>query len=215
MRLALVAFALLIAWPSARSAAAQELVSPEARQGYYVGGGLRSGMAAADGLNVGGLGALTHFGGWFRVGQKALPWLGLGLSFGGGNESNDDWRFGYGGLLVEADFEPFPALDLAIRVGTGVGGGGLSRQDPGLESDDDPGFAFGPLVSFGVSYEWFPLYQPGRYDSGGLGLGAFVEGRFFPGGDVTSGGGFIGLEFTYWTGLPDRKLVLPVEEAFD
>lgn len=198
-------------------ASAQELRLPAPRQGYYLGGGLRSGVASAraEAESVGGFGTLTHFGGFFRFGQKALPWLGVGLALGGGSESNDDWSVAYSGLLLELQAEPFDGLDLAFRGSVGVGGGSVSRSDLTQETDDDPGFMFGPMYQVGLSYDWFPFYNDKANGSGGTALTFFVEGRFFPGGDVTTGGGFVGIEVTWWTGLDRRKLELPVDEAFD
>lgn len=216
MRIVLSCSALL-AVATSTSAQAQDLRAPAPRQGFYLGGGLRSGVAAAaaDADAVGDFGTLTHFGGFFRFGQKPLPWLGVGLALGGGSESNDDWSVGYGGLLFELQVEPFESLDLALRGGVGVGGGSASRMDLTLETEEDPGFMFGSMYQLGVSYDWFPFYDSKAYSSGGTALTFFVEGRFFPGGDVTTGGGFIGVEITWWTGLDKRKLELPVDEAFE
>jgi hypothetical protein len=194
-------------------AAAQELRPPAARQGYYLGGGVRSGVTSAENETVGGFGALTHLGGVFRFGQMTLPWLGFGLSIPGGTERNDAWSLNYGGLLLEAQLEPFD-FDLAFRVGAGAGGGAASRVDEADARADDPEFFFGSMYSLGVSYDWFPFHDPQSYESGGLAFTFFVEGRFLPGGDVDLGGGFAGIELTWWTGLDDRKLELPVDRAF-
>lgn len=197
-------------------ARAQDLRAPRARQGYYIGGGLRSGIAAAeaDADSVGSLGTLTHFGLWLRFGQKPLPWLGVGLALGGGTEANEDWSVGSGGLLLDLQLEPFSTLDLAVRGSIGVGGGGISRANEADETEDDPSFMFGPIYAVGLSYDWFPFYDGSSSSSGGAGITFFVEGRFFPGGDLTSGGGFAGIEIFWWTGLPKRKLELPLDQAF-
>lgn len=197
----------------ATQARAQLLVEPEARQGYYIGGGLRFGVTSAD-SDVGAFGTQFYNGGLLRFGQKPLPWLGFGLSIGGGNQANDDWVVGYGGLMLEAEIEPFADLDLAIRLGAGAAGGGVDRKDDRLETDDDPSFAFGSMFSAGLVYEWFPFYDPKSYRSGGFGVGFVAEGRLFPGGDITAGGFFLGIETTWWTGLPKRKLDLPADLAF-
>lgn len=208
-----IAAVLFIGALGARTASAQELRAPRARQGYYIGAGLRTGVTAAENENVGSFGALTHFGGVVRFGQMTLPWLGLGISGGGGNEQNGDWSLGYGGLQLEVQVEPFD-LDLAFRIAAGVAGGRASRIDEAEAQEDDPDFFFGSSYAVGVSYDWFPFYTPSRYDSGGLALTLFAEGRYTPGGDVNLGGGFLGVEVTWWTGLPKRKLALPVEQAF-
>lgn len=206
-------FSLLLVLLAPATARAQELSLPEARQGYYIGGGLRSGVGFADNENVGDFGALTHFGVAFRFGQKTLPWLSFGLVIPGGAESNEEWSAGYGGLLLEAQLEPFD-FDLAFRLSVGVGGGSVSREIEANVTDDDPEFFFGSWYMAGVSYDWFPFYSPEDYDSGGLALTLFAEGRYLPGGDVNLGGAFVGIEITWWSGLPKQKLELPVEKAF-
>ena len=80
--------------------------------------------------------------------------------------------------------------------------------------DDDAQYMFGPLFSAGLSYDWFPFHDPKSYRSGGFALTFLLEGRYLPGGDITTGGGFLGVELTYWFGLDKNKLELPVEEAF-
>lgn len=203
----------LLAFAFAPWARAQELRPPEARQGYYIGGGLRTGVSGADADDLGGLGTLTHFGGLLRVGQMAFPWLGFGIALGGGTDTNETWSIGLGALLLEAQVEPFD-FDLAFRVSAGVAGGTASRVNE-VELEDDPDFLFGSLYSVGVSYDWFPFYDRKSYSSGGPAFTFFLEGRYFPGGDVTTAGGFFGVEFTWWTGLDKRKLELPVEKAFE
>lgn len=193
---------------------AQELRTPAARQGYYLGGGLRYGISAADADNVGDLGALSHLGFMFRLGQKPTPWFGVGLQLGGGGDTNDVWTLGYGHLMLDLQLEPFD-FDLAFRASAGLGGGPISRVDEASEQIDDPEFMFGAMFAAGVSYDWFPFYDPKAFGSGGPALTFFLEGRFFPAGDVTTGGGFVGIEFTWWTGLDRRKLELPLEKAFD
>lgn len=204
---------MILPWQGAQAVFAQELREPDARQGYYLGGGLRSGLTTAE-ADVGNFGALTHFGGLLRFGQMATPWLGLGLALGGGGEGNDDWSMTYGILVAEGQFQPWD-IDLAFRLGAGVAGGGVSRVDEAEASDDDPDLVFGPMFSAGLSYDWFPFYDSQGYDSGGTSFSFFAEARYFPGGDVNSGGAFLGVEVTWWTGLNKRKLELPVDQAFD
>ena len=205
--------AIVIALFRAPEASGQELRPPEARQGYYLSGGIRSGLSVGDAIEVGDLGSLNHFGLQFRVGQKALPWLGFGLTVGTSFDGNDDWVLSYGHLLLEIQLEPFP-IDLAVRGSVGVGGGSISRMDESEEREDDPSFMFGSMYALGLSYDWFPFRKRSSLSSGGGALTFFVEGRYFPGGDVNLGGGFIGIEFTWWTGLDKRKLDLPPDAAF-
>ncbi|MBX2813466.1 MAG: hypothetical protein KTR25_16740 [Myxococcales bacterium] len=195
-------------------ASGQSLIDPAARQGYYIGTGVRIGNSIGDSEDVGDLGQLSHFGFAFRGGQKPLPWLGLGLLLSSGGDTNDDWESALGGLMLEVQIEPFP-FNLAFRGAIGVAGGSISRTRVEDETDDDPSFMFGSNYIVGISYDWFPFYNSKAYRSGGGALTFFAEGRLFPGGDVTLAGGFVGVEFTWWTGLNKRKLRLPVEKAFE
>lgn len=206
-------FALALLFLSSGPAAAQELRGPEARQGYYIGLGFRTGVTEADNEDIGSLGTLSHFGALARFGQMTFPWLGFGIAIGGGQDANEEWSIGYGNLLLEAQVKPFD-IDLAFRLAAGVGGGSASRADSANEQEDDPEFLFGSMYVLGVSYDWFPFYDPKSYGSGSTAITFFVESRFFPGGDVESGSAFLGVEVTFWTGLDKRKLDLPPDKAF-
>lgn len=191
----------------------QKLVPAAARQGYYIGANLRAGVSTGEADNIGDLGTFNRSGFGFRLGQKTLPWLGLGINAEFDGLTNDNWSISNGKLMLEVQIEPLP-INLALKGSVGAGGGSISRTDTDLETDDDPSFMFGSVYALGISYEWFPFYKKETYNSGGLGISAFAEGRFFPAGDVTLSGILIGIELTWWTGLDRRKLALPVEEAF-
>lgn len=192
-----------------------ELLKPKARQGYYLGGGPRLMSLVVDDDEIGSLGGLFGFGVAFRFGQKVNEWLGLGLVFSGGGASNEDWSVGGGGLLLEAQIQPWLETDLALRVGIGVAGFSTARVDETQETDDDPSGTVGTMYTLGASYELFPWHRPDNYDSGGLAFSFFVEGQFTPGlGGVTSVGAVLGVEFTWWSGLSRNKLDLPVDAAF-
>ena len=212
----LVAGMVVTAGGTARAQDTQvELLKPKARQGYYLGGGPRLLSLVVDDEDLGSLGGLFGFGVAFRFGQKVNEWFGLGLVLSGGGASNEDWSVGGGGLLLEAQLQPWQQTDLAFRLGIGVFGFGVSRVDSALETDDDPEGTFGAVYTVGASYELFPWYSAADYDSGGTAFSFFVEGQFSPGlGGVTSIGAIIGVEFTWWSGLNRNKLDLPVDAAF-
>lgn len=192
-----------------------ELVKPRARQGYYVGGGPRLMSLVVEDDDIGSLGGMFGFGGAFRFGQKVYDWLGLGLALSGGGAANADWGAGGGGLMLEAQVQPWLETDLAFRLGIGVAGVGVSRINEDQATDDDPEGTVGSIYSVGASYELFPWYEPDKYDSGGLAFSFFVEGQFSPGlGGLTTYGAILGVEFTWWSGLSRNKLDLPVDAAF-
>ncbi len=194
---------------------AKELIEPGPRQGYYFGIGTRSGLFAAEDHKLGGLGALLGGGFALRFGQLTDNniGVGLGLEFGGG--SNDDWVGGYGALVLEGHYRLIDTLPVALRGSVGLATGGFSRADPNAEtSKDDPDRMFGALFTAGVSYDVFPWWKKGEYDSGDPGLTFFLEGKFLSGGDTNMGCAFFGIEFSYYSGFQKSRLKLPIEKAF-
>lgn len=192
-----------------------ELVEPAPRQGYYLA--LGTGSALIGGRADDGIGDLGFFlGGGFRLrfGQMSNDWIGFGLAvhFGGGQST--DWAGGWGGLAVDIQFKPFSDLDFAIRTNVGVGGGGVGRKDETQETENDPDGVLATLYAVGISYDWFPFWDKGD-SSGGFAITPYLEGQLLPGDGLIMGGVFIGVELTYWFGLPKNKLKLPVDKAFD
>ena len=213
------AFAAAAALAMGTKASAQdaqvELLEPKARQGYYVGGGLRTLSMVVDDDEIGSLGGMVGFGVSLRFGQKVNEWFGLGLAVGFGGGGNADWTTGGGGLTLELQVQPWQKTDIAFRLGIGVAGLSIARVDDADETDDDPSGTVGSIYTIGASYELFPWYEAEKYESGGLAFSFFVEGQFNPGlGGVTSVGAVIGIEITWWSGLNRNKLDLPVDAAF-
>jgi hypothetical protein len=196
-------------------AEADDLLQPEARQGYFLGGGLRGGFVSISDEDLGSLGGFTGFGGQFRLGQMATERLGFGLVIGGGSQSNATWTSGGGGLLLEGQLRPMLDLDLAIRVGLGIGGGSVARVDEATATDDDPTGGAGAMYSLGLSWDWFPFFDRAEGDrTGGFAITPFAEAQLFPTSDLLTFSVVLGIETTWWSGVPDNKLDLPPEEAF-
>jgi hypothetical protein len=208
---ALVALAAALA-PA--TAAAQELVAPGPRQGYFVSGGLRAGLLGLRDADLGSLGLGASQGGVLRFGQMANDWIGFGLRVGGGAVRTAEWSFGYGGLSLDAQLVPSAALDLSLALSVGVAGGGVARLDPDAATDDDPTGGAGTLYTLGAAWEFFPLHDEGRLESGGLGLAAFVEGQLLDAGGLVAGGVFVGLDVSWWFGLARNRLDLPADAAY-
>lgn len=207
---ALLAFALAsIALLSTTEVEAQTFYEPEARQGYFIGGGVRSGalLSSADGVE--GPGFANGGGLAIRMGQMVDDMIGFGLSFTGGGGATDEWNSGYGGLLLGAQLVPMPKENLALHAGIGMGGIGISRKDETQKREDDPEGGPGALYALGMSYDWFPFYEP-EDGSGGFAITVFFEGVLLPTSDVLAGGVFMGVELTYWFGLDDNKLTTAV-----
>lgn len=147
---------------------------PPRIDGTYLGGIVYGSASLA---RVNGLDTSSPFagaGGAARVGQMVLPWLGLGLSLGGGvgyrSEQRDGGvrqRLGMGALLVEGTFLPIPRLPLSLRTGFGFTGGAVRQAGVAARS----GFG-GAAFTLAARWEWFPFakrYRPSR--GGGFGVG--------------------------------------------
>lgn len=191
-----------------------ELRKPAARQGYYIGGGLRSFSGGGHADHVGALGLMFGFGGVFRFGQMTNDWLGLGLTLGGGGSSNKEWVLGGGNLSLEVQIKPLTDYDLAVRGSIGLGAFGLARVDPDRAREDDPTGGLGAQYTIGASYDLFPFYEKDQFKSGGFAFSGFAELSFLPTSEIWSLNFIVGLETTYWFGLGKNKLELPPEEAF-
>jgi hypothetical protein len=195
------------------TASAQELLKPAARQGFYIGGGLRQALLTSSDDDIGNLGLFLGGGFTLRFGQVVNDKLGIGLAINNAGGSNDEWAGGFAALSLEMQLTPLPGEDFAIRGSIGVGGGGVTRAE-GEERDNDPPGAFGAVYTLGVSYELFPWYEPDKYETGGFAFTGFLEGILFPGGDLVTGGVMLGLEVTYWFGFQKSRLDLPPDAAF-
>ena len=214
LRYALLPVALVASMLLAPAAEAQELRLPGARQGYYLGGGLRNAMTFGSTEDAGGLGFVRGFGFAFRFGQMANEWLGLGLAIASGGGASSNWAVGGGSLTLEVQVKPLDNYDLALRGGIGIGAFGLTRPEPELETEDDPSGGFGAQYVIGASYDLFPFYDKKKYESGGFAFTGFFEVAILPTSQVWTTSIIVGLEATYWFGLGKNKLELPPDEAF-
>lgn len=210
--LGLFFLSLALAWPA--KATAQELTPPAARQGYWIGGGYRSILLYSDSEDVGDIGPFLGGGFTLRFGQMSNDWIGFGLAlmFAGGG--GDVWNSGYGGLSLDVNLVPPILENLTVRLGTGVAGLSLSRVDESRETSSDPDGTFGALFTVGVSYDLFPFYDREDSGSGGFAVTGFVEFQALPGDGLLTLGGLIGIEVTYFFGLPKNRLELPPDAAF-
>lgn len=205
MRAATTALALsiLLAAPAARAA---DLEAPSARQGYYLGVGGAGLISATRTDDDGWLGVWPGGSGALRVGQAVLPWLDLGLALGIGGARGGERSATLGRFAIEAQVRPFDPL--FVRVAAGLGITSLDAREPDVEPIDG---RFGDGWTVAAGWDLFPWYDEG---SGGLavtpvaGVSADVDDFF------ETWTGWVGVELSWWAGLPDNELELPPEEAF-
>lgn len=197
--------ALLIGGRSGR-AAAQDIEPPRHRQGYYASLGVY-GVGTEAHENGAWLGPWVGAGGGVRVGQLVTRRFGLGLAVEYGAAKGEGQKATVFGLGAEASF----ALvgNLALRGGVGIG---LVRlHDPGDPFESSTRGVTGSWFAGGVSYDWF--FKKKRL-SGGFALTPSVQLRHIPGSDTYGFFTLVGVEVTYWTGLPRAQLELPPSEAW-
>jgi hypothetical protein len=189
----------------AAPALAQALLEPpRRRQGYYVSLGLAAAIDHnwEDGESLGSWGGqLTSL----RLGQLVTRRFGLGLRLDQGAAASGPQKASLGGLGVEAQWQV--AGNLAVHGTVGIG---VVRITDDREKGGKLRGAVGSGYTLGLSYDWFF----GRRSSGGFAVTPMLAARLVPGSNATALVGLVGLDLTYWTGLPREQLQLPPGEAW-
>jgi len=185
-------------------ASAQNLEAPRHRQGYFVALGAHSTVNhyREDGD---GLGTQVGGGGSLRIGQLLTRRLGLGLAFDVVNASGNNQSIRVIGIGVTGQVEL--ARNLALHGGLGMGIVMLSSPD------DDEGELrglYGAAYTVGLTYDWFL----GSRRSGGWAVTPGAQLRWVPDEIDDSYSMILGVELTYWSGLPRGQLDLPNDEAY-
>lgn len=199
------ALAVIAVLASAGSAGAKDLLEkPRDRQGYYLALGLRSTVLYSQ-ENGDSLGPWNGFTTRFGLGQMVTDRFGAGLSIDFGGASGDGQNAAMFGLGLAGQAELIPNLAINASVGLGV----VSLDDPADENEGTRG-AVGAAYTLGISYDWFP-WSGG---SGGFSVTPSLEFRAVPSTEVDAFIALIGVNFSYWTGLPKNQLDLPPDKAF-
>ena len=185
-------------------ARAQVLEPPRPRQGYYVAVGyhlaLNQNWEDGESWGVWRGGDLT-----IRLGQMLTRRFGLGLEIHFGGTSGQNQKAALGGLAVEGQWEL--ARNLALHGGAGLDVVSLSSADG---HDRTTRGTVGSGYFLGLGYDWFF----GHRLTGGWAATPSVEARFVPGNTASAFIGTVGVQLSYWTGLPRNQLDLPPDEAY-
>jgi len=192
----------VLAGGAARSARAQTLEQPRARQGYWIGLG-SVGVASyltEEGKNRG---VYTGYGFTFRVGQLLTERLGLGLLVEIGTLKKNSDKGMVGGLTLEGS----ATLWRGLSAHTGLGLGFVDLTDQSSQDKSLRGGA-GSYFLLGTSYDFFPWR---RRLTGGWALTPTVDFRVMPDGNIHAYTMFAGLQVVWWSGLPRQMLILPEE----
>lgn len=179
------------------------LEAPRPRQGYWLAGGAH--FALLHGFERGEqVGPMAGWQGTLRAGELLTPRFGLGLFIDFGAASGDDNEAGFGGLAFEGQVVVIGNLSATAAIGLGV----VSVSSPDDDDDVTRG-AVGTGYTASLRYDWF--VSPRR--SGGLALTPTLSARYVP-GDTDVIAGFLGVELTWWTGLPRNQLDLRDASAY-
>ena len=205
-RICALALALCVSLLSSQTASAALLEQQKARQGYYFSLGasfvLNARHDRETGLNHPWPGAF----GSLRIGQAVFDWLDLGIGIGAGAALQESYVATLGNLAME--FQLRPLAPLMLRAGVGFGVTDFTRRKNGAEAITGQ---FGAYYSMAVGYELY-LGKPG--DSGGWAIAPVVGFGAGIGDPLSSFVWSLGVELTFWTGLPRDQLNLPAGEAF-
>ena len=199
--------------PGAASAQQGEmdLEKPEPSQGHYIALGIAEVRAQAydegRGLRKPTYGSAFEL----RLGQSVTSWADLGIAFWGGKTDGDDeHNLTFGGVRVQG--QVYPTQQWFLRGGFGPFG--ASGTDP-----DDPDYSRG---TYGVAYDigvGLNIFLSDEHESGGwvltptlmnhIGHNVGIEQQTFTTHMMT-----VGLELSWWSGLPRDQLDLSIDRAY-
>jgi hypothetical protein len=179
---------------------------PRPAQGYYFSLGVHGALVSVrdDGDFVAPRGG---FSGALHLGQSVTTWMDLGVALEVGALPFGS-RTGYLASFG-IDWTLHPWRESFVRLGVGVGVNQLSAAP----NSDDSASSFGSVLGITLGYAWFPFAEPRQ--SGGFALSPVLRvSAAQPFGEDAAIWTMIGFEVTRWTGLPQRQLELPLEQAF-
>lgn len=188
---------------------AVDLLPPSPRQGYYLSAGPHLALLQVwdEGATMDPV-AGSMFG--LRLGQMLTSRLGLGMTIVevSSGETNDHETLMVGLFALEGQIRLWRML--ALHAGSGLGFVEVKEKVPANPDDATDG-AYGAYTMLGLSYDFFPYRKP---VSGGLALSPALRARFIPASPLDTLAVTLGVEVTWWTGLPKNQLDLPPDRAF-
>jgi hypothetical protein len=202
--LVLALFTLGMAFP----ADAQELLSePAPHQGYFIGAGGTGVVGGIYTKDTKWVAPLVGPSGAVHMGQVLNDAIDLGLNLGAGTLYSDGRKSTVGNISIELKWRVF--RELFIRPAIGFGFVDVTRTKSDLEKIlPNVGASF----HLAVGYDFFPFHKEGR--SGGVGVTPVAWMNAINANGLTFLAGGVGIEFTFFAGLPKNQLVLPDESAY-
>jgi hypothetical protein len=183
------------------------LVPPRPRQGYYISGGVY-GVLDANWDRQRWYKGWPGAAGGVRLGQNLYEWLSVGIGVDFGWATGTKRQATFGGLSLEGRLHPVADLGVRAAVGFGV----LSATELQAEASDAARGGVGDYYTLGVSYDFFPFGDANS--SGGVAFTPVVQVRVLPRNEFNAMLAWVGIEVTWWLGLPSNQLELGLEDAF-
>jgi hypothetical protein len=183
-----------------------ELELPKTNQGHFIALGLQGVGAMAWDATRGTRSPTAGAGFSVRLGESVTSWLDLGLAFAWASTAGPpEQRFSFGRLGLQSQWYPHP--DIFVPLGFGA----TSATGPDPEDLAMVRSRYGAVFWTGVGAN-IPLSS--RTKSGGWIFTPVITWELAPEAQFTSSALWLGLELSWWSGLPASKLHLPASEAY-
>ena len=183
----------------------EPLEKPVPNQGRYFALGIHFTSAMMDDANRGSRGPGPGYGFSLRLGESVTEKFDLGLTFDWGT-SKGDAKLSFGRLTVHSQYQ---LGDRWYALG-GFGFAGVSGPDK-----EDRAYgrgSFGDAYILGLGRN---IFLTDANKSGGSVLSPVVSLEYLPHGDFQTTVLWVGVEISWWSGLPRDQLDLPFDEAYD
>lgn len=183
-----------------------QLEAPEPSQGHFIAVGLHGIGAMAFDENRGTREPTFGQGVTLRVGESLTDWFTLSLAFGLGDtygKPQDALTFGRFGITSQLYFSERWFLQ--------AGFGAANIQGPDPEDHDVSRGRYGDVYLTGIGRNF---YISDADQSGGWVFTPLLTAEVGPDSKFTTASLWLGIEFSYWTGLTPDKLDLPLSKAY-
>ncbi len=182
-----------------------KLYMPRPNQGHFISLGLGFIGTLANDTERGTRGPGYGMGYSLRLGEGVTNWLDLGIGLTYANTGTEAHDLTLGRLVVEAQWYPSDRAFVRTAFGFGVGGG-VDPHDPEFDR-----FRFGDVYVLGAGAHF---YLGDSNESGGWVMSPVATFEIGPDEEFTTMAASLGIEFSYWGGLPRNQLELPIDKAY-
>ncbi len=184
-----------------------ELELPKPNQGYYLALGIHMLGATAFDEDRGTRQPTFGTGYSLRLGEAVTDWLDLGLAFAiGSTQGKEENALSLGRLTMHGQW--YVSSRWFVQAGFGATyGQGADPDDP----EKNRG-RYGDVYLAGLGAN---LYLSDAARSGGWVISPVLTVEVGPDRNFTTTAMWLGMEVSWWSGLPRDKLELPIGEAYE